>query len=448
MLSTIEGCLGYLEAKSIKLAGQEFVDGVPTWHVQVVSKYDERLEFWLDLARPTQVLKHAKNGSDVAISRYSDDSTGRSIPTEVTSLEYHNGAPFFARRFVRSNAQFNLRIDPASWTLAGLGLPIGTDVSDSRIHRRIGYWTGSGLSENLPNKAAEAPAPPNMAELLETLETTPASASALEAASWILLNTPDGPEVEQAGQVILREHSRDTNLVSLCEGLGRLRPRCITNLLEAILQNNPQAEARATACFILAGLQKEAAAFGQNKRATAEADKLFDRVITEFAGAGRVGADLAGRAKPELYELRRLTLGQLAPETSGEDQDGNKLDLSDYRGKVVMVAFWCCGYSEATEHRQLLEQMNGKPFELIGVTDVGVSERRRVEAKAAMAKQEVTWPCFFDKGLSKTRLGPIHDKWNAHKWLTTILLDRNGIIRYRDLRGRELNDALDALLRE
>ena len=46
------------------------------------------------------------------------------------------------------------------------------------------------------------------------------------------------------------------------------------------------------------------------------------------------------------------------------------------------------------------------------------------------------------------RLGPIHDKWNVHKWLTAILLDRNGIIRHRDLRGRELNDALEALLRE
>ena len=35
-----------------------------------------------------------------------------------------------------------------------------------------------------------------------------------------------------------------------------------------------------------------------------------------------------------------LKVGNLAPEIEGEDLDGKKLKLSDYRGKVVLLDFW------------------------------------------------------------------------------------------------------------
>ena len=66
--STAENCLGYNEANSIELAGQEMVDGVPAWHVQVRTKFDALLDFWIDVARPTRVLKQA-HGSHATRSR-------------------------------------------------------------------------------------------------------------------------------------------------------------------------------------------------------------------------------------------------------------------------------------------------------------------------------------------------------------------------------------------
>lgn len=35
-----------------------------------------------------------------------------------------------------------------------------------------------------------------------------------------------------------------------------------------------------------------------------------------------------------------LRIGNLAPEIEGEDSDGNRFKLSDYRGKVVVLDFW------------------------------------------------------------------------------------------------------------
>lgn len=34
------------------------------------------------------------------------------------------------------------------------------------------------------------------------------------------------------------------------------------------------------------------------------------------------------------------SIGQMAPEISGEDVDGKEFKLSDYRGKVVVLDFW------------------------------------------------------------------------------------------------------------
>jgi peroxiredoxin len=49
---------------------------------------------------------------------------------------------------------------------------------------------------------------------------------------------------------------------------------------------------------------------------------------------------LADLAKPERSELRRLIIGQPAPEIEGEDLDGAPMKLSADRGQVVVLVFW------------------------------------------------------------------------------------------------------------
>jgi hypothetical protein len=49
---------------------------------------------------------------------------------------------------------------------------------------------------------------------------------------------------------------------------------------------------------------------------------------------------LGDYAKAELFELRHLRVGKVAPDIEGEDLDGVKFKLSDYRGKVVLLDFW------------------------------------------------------------------------------------------------------------
>ena len=49
---------------------------------------------------------------------------------------------------------------------------------------------------------------------------------------------------------------------------------------------------------------------------------------------------VAEKAKVELFEIRHLSVGKIAPEIEGQDQNGRPLKLSDYRGKVVLLYFW------------------------------------------------------------------------------------------------------------
>jgi peroxiredoxin len=205
------------------------------------------------------------------------------------------------------------------------------------------------------------------------------------------------------------------------------------------LKNNPSAEVRGTACFTLATLFKDEARYGQNKQATAQAERQFERVITEFGQLKEKGYTLEELAKPELSELRRLTIGKPAPEIEGEDLDGQPMKLSDYRGKVVVLTFWWPGYIEAPEHRKLVERMAGKPFAFIGV----YGDDDLTKGKAEVEKYGITWPSFWDK-----RGGPISMNWNVRSWPNIWVLDPQGVIRYRGVRGRELDEAVDTLLRE
>ena len=259
----------------------------------------------------------------------------------------------------------------------------------------------------------------------------------MQGATWIILNTPDGEAVQKAADVVLREHVKDTNLVYFCQQLDRVRPRCAKELLTGLLQNNPSLEVRGNACFILATLLKEESKYGQNKEATEQAVKQYERVINEFSEVKQRGYSLATLARPELAELQKLGIGKPAPETEGEDLNGQPLKLNASRGRVTVLVFWAGHFNEAMKFRKLMDDMAGKPFDLIGVNCDDAASQDEESFK------KVVWPSFKDG-----REGPISTLWNVHSWTSDWVLDRQGVIRYREVFDRDLRDAVNKLLEE
>jgi thiol-disulfide isomerase/thioredoxin len=152
---------------------------------------------------------------------------------------------------------------------------------------------------------------------------------------------------------------------------------------------------------------------------------------------------LGETAEARLDTMLNLAVGKPAPDIDGLDLDGKPLKLADYRGKVVVLVFWgsWCGpcMAEVPHERELLERMKGKPFALLGVD---CNEDRATALKATQA-QDMTWPSWHD-GTD----GPIASKYHINSFPTVYVLDANGIIRARRVRGPGLDQAVDALMKE
>jgi hypothetical protein len=136
-------------------------------------------------------------------------------------------------------------------------------------------------------------------------------------------------------------------LKDLCQTLGYSSDKGGEALLRAILKKDTGREVQGMACLALAQVLKQradglpAAQARAANKLRGEGEKLLQRAIDKFADVklpfrGTVGS----KAKSELFEIRFLAVGKKAPVVEGEDQDGKKFKLSDYRGKVVLLDFW------------------------------------------------------------------------------------------------------------
>jgi hypothetical protein len=90
--------------------------------------------------------------------------------------------------------------------------------------------------------------------------------------------------------------------------------------------------------------------------------------------------------------------------------------------------------------RSLVNRLQGKPFALIGIN----SDTDKKKLKQRMVKEKITWRSFWDgpKGIQ----GSIARAWNVQAWPTIYVLDHQGVIRFKGLRGKELDRAVDQLI--
>ena len=92
--------------------------------------------------------------------------------------------------------------------------------------------------------------------------------------------------------------------------------------------------------------------------------------------------------------------------------------------------------------RSLVKKLADKPFALIGVN----SDKDLEELKPVLKEEQITWRSFWN-GPKGTR-GPISEAWNVRGWPTIYVLDHKGVIRFKDVREKALDEAVDQLLAE
>ena len=92
--------------------------------------------------------------------------------------------------------------------------------------------------------------------------------------------------------------------------------------------------------------------------------------------------------------------------------------------------------------RSLVKRLKDKPFALIGVN----SDVDKPKLKKRMTKEEITWRSFWNGPEGTGR--PISKAWNVRGWPTVYVIDHKGVIRFKDVREKKMDEAVDQLLKE
>jgi hypothetical protein len=92
--------------------------------------------------------------------------------------------------------------------------------------------------------------------------------------------------------------------------------------------------------------------------------------------------------------------------------------------------------------RSLVQRLKDQPFALLGVN----SDPEKDTYFAGVKEHNITWRSFWNgpKGTG----GPIAAKWNVRSWPTIYVVDPKGVIRYKNVRGEKMDEAVDTLLAE
>jgi hypothetical protein len=217
---------------------------------------------------------------------------------------------------------------------------------------------------------------PKLVALAETYPNDPIALDALTKAVWQVNGVPYPVEMvgrddarPNAFAILRRDHIRSEKLGPLCERISYGLCAEYEPFLREVLEKNPHKEVRAQACLALAHylsnrslkldlvlrdpkLTREFAdLYGKDyldrlrrrdrARDTAEAEALLVRATRDHGDVKLPdGQTVAEKVEPELFGLRHLSVGSVAPDIEGRDQDGVEFKLSDYRGKVVLLDFW------------------------------------------------------------------------------------------------------------
>ena len=152
--------------------------------------------------------------------------------------------------------------------------------------------------------------------------------------------------LDKAYELLAADYADHTQIGPLCQRLRSSYSPGGEKLLRAVMEKNKNVDLQGQACYYLATSFKNRAQNAPEEQAeqlVTQAEALFQQLLDKYGAAKLSGRPLATMARSELGGLRnmlRLAIGKVAPDIEGEDIDGNKFKLSDYRGKVVVLDFW------------------------------------------------------------------------------------------------------------
>ena len=170
-----------------------------------------------------------------------------------------------------------------------------------------------------------------------------------------------------------------------------------------------------------------------------------ERIVERFDSSFRNSYYVA-QMKQFAENDRLLTAGKVFPDFQVFDTLGKTYTLADFKGKYLFVEFsasWCGWCKKEIPHiRKAYEQLKDRNIVFITM----MMDTEREQWIRDMKREEIGWLCLTDlKGMKKS---PLVDAYNLRGLPDSFVVDPEGYIIRRDLRGGEVLDYLSEVVTE
>ena len=128
--------------------------------------------------------------------------------------------------------------------------------------------------------------------------------------------------------------------------------------------------------------------------------------------------------------------------------DGREVDLSQMRGKVVLVDFWFTScepcVAELPRVKAAYAKYHHDGFEVIGIS----SDTDKDKLERFLKEKAIAWPQYFEGQVENK----ISVKFGINRFPHMFLVDKKGFLRFDDVRARgakeEFEGTIESLLAE
>lgn len=170
-------------------------------------------------------------------------------------------------------------------------------------------------------------------------------------------------------------------------------------------------------------------------------DKFAQRynALSKRVKKSSIGLEL----KAMVAEIGKTAVGQPAPDFKASTPEGEMLSLSSLKGKYVLIDFWASWCSpciaEVPNVKAVYDEYKAKGFEILSVS----LDNDKAKWMSAIAKHNLNWKHIstlkgWDCGIA--------EKYNVTGVPAMILLDKEGRIVTKDLRGEKLREEVGKLI--
>ena len=169
---------------------------------------------------------------------------------------------------------------------------------------------------------------------------------------------------------------------------------------------------------------------------------LMDTMVANFRKQYK-GYALTNQLENKVRRIKRTALGVEAPRFQSFDSTGQMISLGNYKGKYVLLDFWASWCTPCRQESPTLVRLY-KTYKEKGFTILSVSvDDNRVKWLKAIKKDGLVWENVSElNGWSS----PTAILYNVSAIPNSFLIDKQGKIIAKNLRGKDLEDKLAELL--